>query len=417
MLRLYQLLTRSLAPLISIYLLKRMRRGKEDPVRFSERFGKTGVERPDGKLVWVHAASVGESISVLPIITKLVEPNGDINFLLTTGTTSSARIVAERLPARTIHQYVPIDTLDAVTNFLSHWKPDLALWVESELWPNLVTQASKICPMLLLNGRMSERSYNKWQRHKSLSNMILSCFSLILAQSKHDAERFEKLGSNNVKYIGNIKYDAPPLPDDEEKRRSLEVMIGSRPIWLASSTHNGEEELIAEAHKKLKEQYPQILTIIAPRHPARSAEIIRTLYDMGMSISLRSIDDEITDRTDIYLADTMGELGIFYRLAKIVFIGGTLVQWGGQNPLEPARLGCSIVHGPHMDNFAEIESELAQHNAAIIVQDSNTLANAVASLIGDEHKRNYIALAALKVVREKNGVLDAYVSAIGQYLR
>jgi 3-deoxy-D-manno-octulosonic-acid transferase len=415
-LKLYQLLTKIASPLIGIYLLKRMKKGKEDPLRFRERFGEATTPRPQGKLIWVHGASVGESLSVLPLIEKIAIALPDAHFLLTTGTVSSAKLLADRLPTRTIHQYIPIDTLPAINGFLNHWRPDLTLWLESELWPNLVTQTSKRCKMLLINGRMSERSYAKWQKHRSLCLEILGCFSAILPWSKGDGERFTKLGGKNIDFLGNIKYDAPPLPDNPEERRSLSVMIGDRPLWLAASTHQGEEEIIAAAHKKLKEKYPELLTIIAPRHPKRAAEIIRNISSLKLHISLRSAGDEITHRSDIYLADTMGELGMFFTLAPIVLIGNSLVGNGGHNPLEPARCNCAIIYGVHMENFTEITDELAERNAAITVTDVDNLIDILDELFSDKSKIEKLATAADVVVREKNGVLDAYTKKIVGYI-
>jgi 3-deoxy-D-manno-octulosonic-acid transferase len=415
MLKFYQILTRIIAPLIGLYLLKRMKKGKEDPLRFNERLGNSKIPRPDGVLIWIHGASVGEAISVLPLIERLVQSNKTAHFLLTTGTVSSAKLLADRLPERTIHQYIPIDTLAAVDGFISHWKPNLALWVESELWPNLVTQTAKQCKMLLINGRMSGRSYKKWQNHKSLCKEILHCFDLILPWSRDDASRFEKLGGQNVKYLGNIKYDAPPLPDNEEKRHDLTVMIGERPLWLAASTHHGEEEIIAAAHKKLKEKYPGLLTIIAPRHPKRAAEIIRDISPLKLYIGLRSVNDEIISRTDIYIADTLGELGVFFNLAPIVFIGNSLVGVGGHNPLEPARCHCAIIYGSHMENFTEITDEMEGCEAAIMT-DGDRLVNTLDELLSDKSKVEKLAAAADILVKEKNGVLDAYAREIQNYL-
>jgi 3-deoxy-D-manno-octulosonic-acid transferase len=415
MLKLYQVITHVASPLINGYLKKRMKKGKEDPLRFHERLGKAKLPRPDGVVIWIHGASVGEAISVLPLIERLVQANKEAHFLFTTGTVTSAKLLADRLPARTIHQYVPVDTLPAVDSFLAHWQPNLALWVESELWPNLVTQTAKQCKMLLVNGRMSERSYKKWLKHKSLCRKLLGCFELVLPWSRDDAKRFEVLGAKSVNYLGNIKYDAPPLPDDAEKRHYMEVMIGQRPVWLAASTHHGEEEIIAAAHKKLKEKYPELLTIIAPRHPKRAAEIIRDISHLGLYIALRSVNDEIIGRTDIYIADTLGELGMFFNLAPIVFIGNSLVGNGGHNPLEPARSNCAILYGQHMENFTEITAEMEEHKAAVMT-DANRLVSTLDELLGDKNKVEKLAVAAARLVKEKSGVLAAYAGEVQKYL-
>jgi 3-deoxy-D-manno-octulosonic-acid transferase len=416
-LTLYRLLTRLAGPIIAIYLLKRKRAGKEDSARFKERFGYASLQRPNGQLVWIHAASVGEALSVIPLINKLAGLNNDINFLLTTGTTSSAKMVENRLAKNAFHQYVPIDTIGAVNRFLAHWQPNLALWVESEFWPNLVTKGAKSCPVILINARISDSSYVKWQRYSSLGKQILGCFSLCLAQSKQDADRLVVLGAANVKYEGNIKYDSPPLPFDLLAMDNMVKMIGKRTIWMAASTHPWEEKIIAQIHKNLKNQHPDLLTIIAPRHPKRAEEILNDIAPLGLNIAMRSKDEAITKDTDIYLADTLGELGLFYRLSPVVFIGGSLVPRGGQNPLEAARLDCSIIFGPYMYNFTEIKAEFLDKNAAIVISDNESLQNAVEEFISDSDKQQKLASAAMDVVKEKSGILDAFVREITPYLK
>lgn len=415
-LKIYQLLTLIFSPLIELYLVKRRKIGKEDAQRFDERFGKSSIARPEGGLIWVHAASVGEALSVIPMIKKIGDKYPDANFLVTTGTTTSANIIESRLPDRAFHQYIPVDSILSVRRFLNHWKPNLAIWVESEFWPNLVTQTGKYCPIILVNGRISDNSYKQWQKYPSFSRQVISRFSLALPQSKHDAERLERLGARNVKYIGNIKFDAPSLPSDPKKMGELVSMIGQRQVWLASSTHKGEEQIIANIHKSLKEDHPELLTIIAPRHPKRAEEIKSELGKLGLNIAVRSKDEPITDETDIYLADTLGELGVFYRLVPIVFIGGSLVDKGGQNPLEAARLDSTIIYGPYMDNFMEIKHEMEENKASILVKDAKDLQSVVEELINDHEKQEKIAKAALKMVEDKAGIIDSYVTELSPYI-
>jgi len=416
LLKIYKFLTFIGSPLIDLYLLKRKKTGKEDARRFPERLGYAAFPRPKGTLVWVHAASVGEALSVLPIIKKLSARHEEVNFLLTTGTTTSAKLIESRLPDKAFHQYVPVDMPLAVRRFLKHWKPDLALWVESELWPNLVTQTGKKCPMILVNGRISDNSYRKWQRYRSLGQQILSRFTLTLPQSNIDAERFEDLGARNVKYLGNIKFDAPALPSDSQKMGELISQVGERPVWLAASTHEGEEKMIANIHKELKEENPELLTIIAPRHPKRVSDIIKDIKEFELNVAIRSKEENIEEETDIYIADTLGELGVFYRLVPIVFIGGSLVDKGGQNPLEAARLDCTIIYGPYMDNFKEIKSEIEDAHAAVCVNNKNNLQETVLELIKDHERQENLAKAAHKLVDDKSGVLDSFVEEIIPYL-
>jgi 3-deoxy-D-manno-octulosonic-acid transferase len=336
--------------------------------------------------------------------------------LVTTGTVTSANIIESRLPDKAFHQYVPIDRLRAVKRFLKHWRPNFAIWVESELWPNLVTETAKHCQMVLVNGRLSGDSYKKWKFYRSLSEQILKSFSTVLVQSDADLKRFKDIGSNNVKNIGNLKFSAPPLPSDPKKMGDLVTHIGERPVWLAASTHANEEEMLASVHNELKEDHPNLLTIIVPRHPERAEDIIHTLERKDLSVARRSTQDAIDENTDIYLADTMGELGIFYRLVPIVFIGGTLVPHGGQNPLEPARLECTIMWGPHMENFEEIKETFNKFDAAIEVKNTDGLKKALAQLIINPEKQEDFAENASKVVEEYANILDLIIEEIKPYL-
>lgn len=415
-LKLYEILTFFATPFINNYLRKRLNAGKEDAIRFKERMGEASLPRQPGNLVWIHAASVGESLSVIPMIKKLNELYPDLKILMTTGTVSSANIIGSRLPENAIHQYIPIDSISYVKKFLNHWKPNLALWVESELWPNLVCQTSKICPIVLINGRMSDSSFRKWLRYKFISSYILSRFSLVLPQSKVDVERFEKLGARNIKYIGNIKFDAPPLPSDPKKMGELVNMVGERLVWLAASTHEGEEAIIGNVHKKLKETHPEILTIIVPRHPDRAGSISDLLKINDLIISKRSSNDKIENNTDIYIADTMGELGIFYRLVPIVFIGGSLVPHGGQNPIEAARLDNAIICGPHMFNFFEVRREMEDAGAIICIKNQDELFTTLESIISDNSYQKDLATKAKDVVDKQNGIIDLYIEELKKLL-
>lgn len=411
----YRFLTILLFPAIAVYLLIRRNKGKEDGQRWQERFGKASFPRPSGTVVWLHAASVGESVSMLPLIHLLVERYKDIHVLVTTGTVTSAAMLNKRLPDRAFHQYVPIDSALCVHSFLRHWRPNIAVWVESELWPNLITQTQKQCAIVLLNGRISGKSYNKWRHYKSLSKVVLRCFSLIMPQSEEDARRFEFLGGKNVKYMGNLKFDAPTLPAPSKAMGAMLSMIGERPVWVAASTHHNEEERIAKVHMKLKEEYPTLLTIIVPRHVKRGADIVSQVEKLHLSAALRSKEETITDITDIYIADTMGELGIFYRLSPIVFVGGSLIPHGGQNPLEPARLECAIVLGPYMDNFMEVTKELESKEACLRVQDDEELRETIDSLLKDHTKQEKLANAAKALIEEKSGLLEHVVEQLIPY--
>jgi 3-deoxy-D-manno-octulosonic-acid transferase len=417
MLALYRTFSVLGAPLIGVYLWLRRIRGKEDPARFSERIGRPGRDCPDGPLVWVHAASVGESLSMLPLIGRLVGDRPGLNVLVTTGTVTSARMMAERLPEGAFHQYVPVDRVVWVRRFLDHWRPDLALWAESEFWPNMITEAaSRNIPMILINGRISPRSFAGWQRFDGMIRKLLGCFDLCLGQSDTDALRLRQLGAKSAKHVGNLKFAGAPLPVDEVELTVLQDAIGGRPVWLAASTHAGEEDMAAQVHQRLKSDHDGLLTLIVPRHTDRGEEIATRLRGQGLEVSLRSNGGVIGPGTDVYVADTMGEMGLYFRLAGVVFMGKSLVPLGGQNPLEAARLDCAIVHGPHMMNFEDISEHLNKAGAAIQVADAGGLESAVQRLLADTSERDRMAAAAKSLASAEAGVLDAVLVELAPFL-
>lgn len=416
MIKFYRFLTSALKPVIYLYLLKRKFAGKEDSKRFKEKFGKAATSRPKGKLIWIHGASVGESLSALPLIDKISKEYPDINILLTTGTVSSAKLVANKLPNNAIHQFIPVDTAGAVKKFLNHWSPDLSLWLESELWPNLLSLTSQKCPIITINARMSDASFKKWQRFPSIAKTILNYFDLTLAQSQDDANKFKKLGTKKVKYLGNIKYGNPALEANPKKMGELITQIGDKTVFLAASTHSNEEYMIAKIHKSLKEKHPQLFTIIVPRHPKRTTDILNDISDLELNVSVRKKKDKINENTDIYIANTMGELGIFYRLSTLVFIGGSLVPHGGQNLLEPAKLDCVILLGKHTFNFAEITNEFLERKATIQVNDDKELKNELAKLLENSDLQQSYIENSKELVSEKYKILDNYFNELSVYI-
>lgn len=416
-LKLYRFFAFVAGPIIDLWFLKRKKNGKEDSKRFNERLGHPGFPRPEGSLIWMHAASVGEIMSVLPLIDHINEKYEDINILVTTGTVTSAKLLDKRLPKRVMHQYVPIDKMPTVIRFLKHWRPDFVLWVESELWPNLIIETNKTgCPMAQINARISKNSFNKWQKCISLSNQILECFAINLSQSEEDQNRFTALGSPNAKYVGNLKYDASPLPASPKETGQLVSMIGNRPIWIAASTHPGEEELLAETHHLLLKEHKSLLLIIIPRHPDRGKEIRDKLDNLELKSSVRSEEGEITEETNVYIANTIGELGIFYRLANIVFMGGSIVEHGGQNPLEAARLQCSLITGIHTENFIKIYHELEENNALIRIHSTDELAEKVDLLLKDHDIQEKLSTTALELIKSKQGVLEKYIEELSPFI-
>ena len=405
-------------PVLRHHMNKRLAAGKEDPVRFEERFGNSTRPRPEGSLIWIHAASVGESISALALVDGLLKKGSDRHILVTTGTRTSAEIMAVRLPERAFHQFVPIDMKGAVRRFLEHWQPDLAIWMESEVWPNLIMEsAARHIPMMMANARITEKSYNIWRQSFGLSKKLLSNFNFCSAQSETSAVRLRELGANSVECLGNLKFAAEPLPFDPAALETLSDNIAGRPLWLAASTHRGEEDIILSAHRQLRETYSNLLTLIVPRHPERGAEIAALTNEARLHAVQRSQNKPITEETDVYIADTIGELGLFYRLSKIVLIGGSLVPNGGQNPLEAARLNCALLHGPHMDNFTEIMETFDAASASSEAKNTEALAQVVGRYLGDSTLLDEMTARAAGVVATGQETLEKTLFRIEELLR
>jgi 3-deoxy-D-manno-octulosonic-acid transferase len=414
---LYRGLTAAATPLVVLYLKSRRRHGKEDGQRFPERLGRPGRERPGAPLVWVHAASIGEATSVLALIERMLEDRPGLEILITTGTVTAAQLLEPRLPRGARHQFVPADLPGAVGRFLDYWRPDLALWVESELWPNLVLMThDRGVPMLLLNARLSARSHARWRFWDGLARPMLAAFSLCLAQDAAQGERFRELGARKVASVGDLKSAAKTLPTDEAALDKLDRQIGERPRWLAASTHAGEEDIMMAVHRRLAGDHPGVLTIIAPRHPVRGAEIAALAEAKGLRIARRSQDEPIARDTDIYLADTFGELGLLYSLAGIAFVGGSLIDKGGHNPFEAARLDCAVLLGPYTANCLAMAEALMAADATEIVVDADALGRAVARLLDNTTLRGKRAKAAARVAADGLATLDAVLDRIAPWL-
>ncbi len=414
----YRALTRMGGPLVRLWLRRRSRQGKEDPARAPERWGHAGRPRPEGRLWWIHGASVGESLAALPLITALLEAHADLHLLVTTGTVTSAQLMAERLPPQAFHQYVPVDQPAAVRRFLDHWRPDGALWLESELWPNLLrTLKQRGVPVILVNGRLSARSAQRWQAFPRTRAALLDTFAACLAQTGDDGARLAALGAPAVTVTGNLKDAAPPPPADPQVLATLTAAVGTRPCWLALSTHADEEHQIARVHQRVATRFPDLLTLILPRHPQRGADLARALTaDTGRTVPRRSETPLPTAETALFLVDTLGEVGLFARLAPIVFVGKTLAVGGGQNPLEPARLHCALLWGPAMDNFPEAAPRLRAAGAAEEVADAEALAQRLAALLQDPARVATMATAGEHCVAEGALVLPRTLAALAPWL-
>ena len=376
---LYTLTTILLSPIILVWILVRIFHKKEELSRINERFGFSKKQRPDGRLIWLHGASVGECLSMMPLIDEILRRDPNTHVMVTSGTKTSAALIAKRLPKRAFHQYIPIDFPWATRRFVKHWNADLVLWFESDFWPNMLKSVAKNKkPLVLLNGRISDRSFDRWCRAKFFIAPLLRLFTLCFGQTQEDASRLEVLGAKQVVSVGNLKFSAVNPPYDSVELNDLLAQIGSRPRCIAASTHAGEEEMIAGFHKDMKRAFPSFLSVIVPRHPERADEIEAIFVSRGFVVSRRSRGEEITLKTDVYLADTIGEMGLLYRLAPIVFVGGSLVPFGGQNMLEPMRLSRLVMVGPYTFNFREIVKQASEDGALIRVQTaSEVLGNAV----------------------------------------
>jgi 3-deoxy-D-manno-octulosonic-acid transferase len=410
----YRMITGAATGLAPRLLDYRLKRGKEEPGRIAERRGEPSAPRPPGPLVWVHGASVGEFLAVLPLVER-IRCRG-FTVLVTTGTVTSAALAEKRLPPGTFHQFIPLDVPAYVTRFLDYWHPDLALFVESDLWPNLIFSASgRAIPMILVNGRLSDRSYRRWRRFPKTIEALLRRFDLCLVRSPSDAQRFAKLGAPRISVTGNLKFDVPALPADPQKLAALKNATRGRTIVVAASTHPGEESALIEVHRGLRITFPELLTVIAPRHPQRGAAIA----DIATAARLRSVlrsQGALPDaETDIYVFDTLGELGVIYQLAPIVFMGGSLVRHGGQNPIEAIKLGAAILHGPHVSNFTEVYDELDHIGGAELVADAGKLTVRIGAWIKHAAERERIAMAARNGIDRLSGALERTVSALEPY--
>ncbi len=398
---LYKLMSYTLTPFIPFYLKKRIKKGKEDPMRLIERYGKSNISRPTGRLIWLHAASVGELISSFSLINRLEKNHPDISILVTTGTVTSARMAQKHLPSTITHQFAPLDSPLYVSRFLNHWKPDLVLWLESEFWPNqLLSLRSRKIPTLLLNARISDASFQKWSKHPRSIKSLLNCFSGLSAQSPEDRDKLHILAAGREVFLpGNLKQAAAPLPYDKEELDSLIKSIGKRKVIVVASTHKGEEETLLHCYRKilvkLNPTTPQPIMVLVPRHPDRGDYVEETIKGTNLIYSRRSKNNIPTSETQIYLADTLGELGLFYALSDIAFIGGSVSgNVGGHNPVEAALLNCAIVYGPDMANFKAITKSLETDDAAIACSTEEDIISSFITLLENSKQQKLLSANA-----------------------
>ena len=413
----YRVGTALLEPAGRPFLAWRLKRGKEDAARWSERLGRAGRPRPEGRLAWLHGASVGEGLSLLPLIDALVARGCRV--LLTTGTVNAERVLAGRLPPDVVHQFAPLDVPGAVGRFLAHWRPDLAVLAESELWPNLVVGLHRAAvPLVLVNARMSARSARRWARAPGFIGALLGRTALCLCQTEADAERYRALGATQVSVSGLLKYDVPPPAADPDVLACFTAAVAGRPIWVAASTHADEEGALLDAHGLLRRELPEALTVLAPRQPHRGPALLAEARRRGIAATLRSQGETPGADTALYIADTLGELGLWFRAADLVFVGNSLLPpGGGQNPIEPARLGCAILHGPHTANFADVYPALDAEGAAATVADAAQLGRSAATLLGDPSRVRSMARAAAATMARRGGATARTMAALDPFLQ
>jgi 3-deoxy-D-manno-octulosonic-acid transferase len=401
-------------PMVSAFVMWRTARGKEDRGRKSERYGYASLARPEGPLVWVHAASVGETNAMVSLVKEIARRG--ITVLLTTGTVTSAAVARSRLEGEVIHQYVPIDLAPVVRRFLEYWQPDLALFAESEIWPTTIMElGQRHIPQILVNARISDRSFRRWSMSGSLASALFENLALVIAQSELDSVRFQELGALPVLVSGNLKADSGlPNPDPDILKRIVGE-IGDRPTWAAISTFDGEEKAAAQVHKALAGRL-DLLSIIVPRHPERADEIEEMLVEDGLKVARRSRNDAIAPDTDVFLGDTIGEMSLYLQLTEVAFVGRSLTAEGGQNPLEPAMMGCAVLSGGHVGNFRESYQMLARNGSARMVRDAEMLAKGVYYLLTNEPARHQMIDSGLQTVHQMRGALNATLRGLEPYI-
>lgn len=403
-LALYAAATGLLAPVAPALLRARAEKGKEDPRRLAERLGRASRPRPDGPLVWLHGVSVGETQSLLPLVAALRQRRPDLALLVTSGTVTSAELLGRRLPDGVIHQFAPVDTPAAVARFLDHWRPGAGIFVESELWPNLIVAArARGVRLALLSARMTDASARGWARLPDSARALIGAFDLVLPQDTATSERLEALGAQPAGRL-NLKLVGEPLPAGLAELERLTLALAGRKAVVAASTHPGEEPLIAAAARDAGAP----VLIVVPRHPDRGASVAAELAGLGFTVARRSAGEALAPETTAYVADTLGELGLFLRLAEAVVMGGSFVAGiGGHNPLEAARLGKAMITGPHADNAREVYDEMFAEGAAIEAADPAALARHLKGLLDHPMIARRIGEAALSYAERQGAALDA----------
>ncbi|TNF65130.1 MAG: 3-deoxy-D-manno-octulosonic acid transferase [Rhodobacteraceae bacterium] len=412
LLRAYRAAMAALQPLAFRVVARKLRRHGVDEARIRERLGHATLPRPEGDVVWFHGASVGESLAMLSLIDAMLARRPDLSVLVTSGTATSAEVMARRLPPRARHQFAPLDTPAAVTRFLDHWRPRAGLFVESELWPNMLMMArARGVRLALVNARLSRKSIEGWSRYPGTARTVLGQFDLIVTQNRDGATDLARMGApgDRLRAGVNLKSFAARLPADAALLEGLRHAIGTRPLWVASSTHDGEEDAILDAHLGILRRHPEALLILAPRHPDRAGAVEGLIRARGLTAARRGVGALPGPETQVYLADTLGEMGLWYALSPIVFLGGSLREVGGHNPYEPALFGAAIASGPHVANFSETYDAMARLGAVAILGDATAIAAQVTRWLQDDAARAKAGEAARAFADRGQAALEGLV--------
>ena len=408
----YKILSIIFIPIVIIIVILRVLQGKEINSRIKERFAFSSIKKPQGKLIWINASSIGEYLATISLIKKIRKIKPKTKILLTTNTKTSAILAQKIKDKNIIHQFTPQDNVLIIKKFLNYWKPSLVFWMESEFWPIILDETKKYgLEIILLNGRMSDKSFKNWCYFKFFFKKIISNFSLILTMSNIDKKNFKKLGSKNVNFLGNLKFCNEEQPFDKKIERKIKKIVKNRTVWLAASTHPGEENLANQFHNSLKNEFKNILTVIVPRNIKRALDIKKDINNNSKLFS----DYTLTNNTDIIIDDSIGQLEIWYKNVKTVFLGKSYPPKGGQNPIEPARNGCAIISGK-MSNFKEIENEMLKNKCLIVSNNSNQFYLKIKDCIKETKYTKRIRINAKKYVQSKSFILDKTVKAIKKYL-
>ena len=413
---LYRLIINTILILSPIIIIFRILKNKEDPIRFKEKLGIFQKKRIKGKLIWFHGSSVGEILSIIPLVEKFEKNKNIKNILITSNTFSSSKVLKKFRLKKTIHQFLPIDSRILVKKFLSNWEPSVAIFIESEIWPNFINEINrKEIPLILINARMTKKTFLKWNNLKNFSKSIFNKFNLTLSQNKETMFFLKKLGSKNIKNFGNLKFsETKSIKDNNIKSKKLLKFFKSKNfVFGGISTHSGEEEFCGKIQTLIKYKIKNSLTIIIPRHIDRCADIIMRLQNLGLKVHLHSDKSNIDKKTDIYLVDSFGETNSFINQCNIVFLGGSVIKRGGQNPLEAIRLKCKVLHGPYTYNFSEVYALLRNLNLCFLVRHPNEVINHLNFTKNKKNKinKNFINLNSLgkKILKDNYNEVLKYI--------